>query len=171
MSGCFGDPLNEQEKEDKKKNSKASKDLSKFETEDKEELKILLLGAGASGKSTIFKQMKILNMNGYTEKEKKDFKALIHRNIYEIFSLMIEYCQDQVSKENEESEIFEFDKKHEKILKKVNSIMEESRSPSLTSDMVEDLLDLFESKAFKAAYARGNEFNLYESTSQFETKF
>jgi tRNA-dihydrouridine synthase len=171
MSCVGGQGMSEEEKQEQQLNKKIEKELDKLEQKEKSELKILLLGAGASGKSTIFKQMKILNMNGYTEKEKKDFKALIHRNIYEIFSLMIEYCQDQVSKENEESEIFEFDKKHEKILKKVNSIMEESRSPSLTSDMVEDLLDLFESKAFKAAYARGNEFNLYESTSQFETKF
>ena len=31
--------------------------------------KMLLLGAGESGKSTIFKQMKIINKDGYSKKE------------------------------------------------------------------------------------------------------
>ena len=36
-------------------------------------IKMLLLGAGESGKSTIFKQMKIINKDGYSEKERKEF--------------------------------------------------------------------------------------------------
>ena len=42
---------------------------------------MLLLGAGESGKSTIFKQMKVINKNGYTEKERKDFIGIIHMNV------------------------------------------------------------------------------------------
>lgn len=36
-------------------------------------IKMLLLGAGESGKSTLFKQMKIINKNGYSEKERMEF--------------------------------------------------------------------------------------------------
>ena len=37
--------------------------------------KILLLGAGESGKSTIFKQMKVIHKDGYSEAERKGFRV------------------------------------------------------------------------------------------------
>jgi hypothetical protein len=43
-------------------------------------VKMLLLGAGESGKSTIFKQMKIINKDGYSEQERKTFVNIVHSN-------------------------------------------------------------------------------------------
>ena len=45
------------------------------------ELKILLLGIGESGKSTIAKQMRILYLNGFPEAERKHFIPIVHANI------------------------------------------------------------------------------------------
>jgi len=42
---------------------------------------MLLLGAGESGKSTIFKQLKILNTSGFSEQDRVDFKKVVHFNI------------------------------------------------------------------------------------------
>lgn len=42
---------------------------------------MLLLGAGESGKSTIVKQMRILHVNGFSEKEKKQKIEDIKKNI------------------------------------------------------------------------------------------
>lgn len=47
----------------------------------KEENKILLLGSGESGKSTILKQMKIIHLGGYTQPERMTFKKVIYQNI------------------------------------------------------------------------------------------
>jgi len=44
-------------------------------------IKLLLLGAGESGKSTIFKQMKLLYGVKYTDAERQDFIQLIHTNV------------------------------------------------------------------------------------------
>ena len=44
-------------------------------------VKILLLGAGESGKSTIVKQMKIINLGGYSEAEKLNYRNIIYLNI------------------------------------------------------------------------------------------
>lgn len=52
-------------------------DLSKAKTE----AKLLLLGAGESGKSTVLKQMKIINSQGYTPDERRAFKNIINSNI------------------------------------------------------------------------------------------
>ncbi|KAG2138033.1 heterotrimeric G protein alpha subunit [Suillus clintonianus] len=42
--------------------------------------KILLLGSGASGKSTIAKQMKIIHQNGFTQDQLLTFRPTIYRN-------------------------------------------------------------------------------------------
>lgn len=49
----------------------------------KRDIKILLLGTGESGKSTILKQMKIIHQGGYSEEERCRFKAEIFRNVVE----------------------------------------------------------------------------------------
>eukprot|EP00808_Paulinella_micropora_P009485 g39978.t1 len=49
--------------------------------EDQQIHKLLLLGAGESGKSTLFKQMINIYGTGWSEKEKKGYIAIIFRNI------------------------------------------------------------------------------------------
>ncbi|KAJ1109298.1 hypothetical protein NDU88_006660, partial [Pleurodeles waltl] len=44
------------------------------------EVKLLLLGAGESGKSTIVKQMKIIHEDGYSEDECQQYKAVVYSN-------------------------------------------------------------------------------------------
>ncbi|XP_038667429.1 guanine nucleotide-binding protein G(t) subunit alpha-2-like isoform X1 [Scyliorhinus canicula] len=44
-------------------------------------VKLLLLGAGESGKSTIVKQMTIIHKDGYTDHECMEFKTIIYSNI------------------------------------------------------------------------------------------
>jgi hypothetical protein len=45
------------------------------------EVRILLLGSGESGKSTIIKQMKIIHQNGYNREELLAFRPAIFKNI------------------------------------------------------------------------------------------
>ncbi|XP_058810055.1 G protein alpha i subunit-like [Phymastichus coffea] len=44
------------------------------------EVKLLLLGAGESGKSTIVKQMKIIHETGYSQEECKQFRPVVYSN-------------------------------------------------------------------------------------------
>ncbi|TRM64273.1 heterotrimeric G protein alpha subunit C [Schizophyllum amplum] len=47
----------------------------------KKECKILLLGSGESGKSTIVKQMKIIHQDGFTPSELASYRPTIYRNV------------------------------------------------------------------------------------------
>ncbi|KAI5308681.1 guanine nucleotide-binding protein subunit alpha, partial [Ascosphaera atra] len=58
------------------------------------ECKILLLGAGESGKSTIVKQMKIIHQNGYTLDELRNYRGTVYRNLLECASCLIKAMQD-----------------------------------------------------------------------------
>ena len=46
------------------------------------EVKLLLLGAGQSGKSTLAKQMKILYLHGFSDDEKRSFREIVNSNLY-----------------------------------------------------------------------------------------
>ncbi|KAF3992969.1 hypothetical protein FT663_00342 [Candidozyma haemuli var. vulneris] len=45
------------------------------------EVKVLLLGSGESGKSTIVKQMKILHKNGFSDEELYEYKPFVFKNV------------------------------------------------------------------------------------------
>ncbi|XP_061529153.1 guanine nucleotide-binding protein G(i) subunit alpha isoform X1 [Phycodurus eques] len=61
-----------------------SKMIDKNLREDREkllrEVKLLLLGAGESGKSTLVKQMKIIHEDGYSEEECSQYKVVVYSN-------------------------------------------------------------------------------------------
>lgn len=72
------------------------------DAEDKK--KMLLLGAGESGKSTIFKQMRIINASGYSNDELKQFRWIIHRNVIDGIKILIEAAQERSLDLNEANE-------------------------------------------------------------------
>jgi hypothetical protein len=45
------------------------------------ECKILLLGPGDSGKSTVVKQMKIIHQGGFDERERTEYRTTIYKNV------------------------------------------------------------------------------------------
>ncbi|KDR70664.1 hypothetical protein GALMADRAFT_127555 [Galerina marginata CBS 339.88] len=47
---------------------------------EKKEIKMLLLGAGESGKSTILKQMRLIHQGRYTKSERESYKEIIYSN-------------------------------------------------------------------------------------------
>uniref|UniRef100_A0A8C6PQA1 Guanine nucleotide binding protein (G protein), alpha inhibiting activity polypeptide 3 n=1 Tax=Nothobranchius furzeri TaxID=105023 RepID=A0A8C6PQA1_NOTFU len=56
------------------------KNLREDRDKSSREVKLLLLGAGESGKSTIVKQMKIIHEHGYSEEECKQYKVVVYSN-------------------------------------------------------------------------------------------
>lgn len=53
-------------------------------------IKLLLLGTGESGKSTIFKQMQILYEHGFTDHDKNTYRHVIRRNVLESMQTLID---------------------------------------------------------------------------------
>lgn len=49
-----------------------------------QEVKVLLLGAGESGKSTIIQQLKILHQNGFTPEELLEYKSVVFKNLLDV---------------------------------------------------------------------------------------
>ncbi|XP_077371811.1 guanine nucleotide-binding protein G(olf) subunit alpha isoform X1 [Festucalex cinctus] len=71
----------EAEKEARKVSKSIDRALKELKREYKQTHRLLLLGAGESGKSTIVKQMKILHVNGFNAEEKKQKIQDIRKNV------------------------------------------------------------------------------------------
>lgn len=82
VMGCFDTNAGDEEYKVKKDaNKKIEKQLQKDRETYRATHRLLLLGAGESGKSTIVKQMKILHIDGFGSEERKQKILDIKRNI------------------------------------------------------------------------------------------
>lgn len=68
-------------KQERQRNSDIDKELESASRRGRQECRILLLGSGESGKSTIVKQMKIIHQNGYSREELMMFRLTIIKNV------------------------------------------------------------------------------------------
>jgi guanine nucleotide-binding protein subunit alpha len=68
-------------KEGKARNEEIENQLKRDKMNLRNEIKMLLLGAGESGKSTILKQMKLIHEGGYSRDERESFREVCrHRS-------------------------------------------------------------------------------------------
>ncbi|XP_078510430.1 guanine nucleotide-binding protein subunit alpha-13 [Lissotriton helveticus] len=82
LSVCFPHcVLNTREAEQQRKSREIDKSLSREKTHVKRLVKILLLGAGESGKSTFLKQMRIIHGQDFDQRAKEEFRATIYSNV------------------------------------------------------------------------------------------
>jgi GTPase SAR1 family protein len=82
MACCARDPPPKDNQADKLKSDKIDRKIKKDFINTSQVMKLLLLGPGESGKSTIYKQINGLFNNGYAEHERKRFAELIFNNLY-----------------------------------------------------------------------------------------
>jgi len=81
MGACASVELTQEQKDARKKNAQIDKELAATRGKLNQENKLLLLGTGESGKSTIFKQMKIISaLGGFTKDETAYFKVVVYTN-------------------------------------------------------------------------------------------
>jgi guanine nucleotide-binding protein subunit alpha len=77
--------------------AKRNREIEKLIREDgkkmAKEVKLLLLGAGESGKSTILKQMKLIHTAGFSKNDRDDYKVIIFSNILNSIKLILEVME------------------------------------------------------------------------------
>ncbi|TNN27636.1 Guanine nucleotide-binding protein subunit alpha-13 [Liparis tanakae] len=82
LTACFPNCLlTSGEAEQLRKSKEIDKCIHRDKTYVKRLVKILLLGAGESGKSTFLKQMRIIHGQDFDQKAKEDFRATIFSNV------------------------------------------------------------------------------------------
>ncbi|KDR09594.1 guanine nucleotide-binding protein G(q) subunit alpha-like [Zootermopsis nevadensis] len=81
--------LSQEARARKKISDEIDKILLEEEKNMKKEFKLLLLGAGESGKSTFIKQMKIIHGSGFPEDERRNLIQVVHHNLCVAMQMLI----------------------------------------------------------------------------------
>jgi len=119
-------------------------------------VKLLLLGAGESGKSTIAKQVKLIHLSGFSEAEVSSFKGTIYANVLTSMQTLILSASEfgyELSKDGKEATL----------------LLQNTTPDTLTDpDVVEAVKVLWlKEKAIKDTWKRANEIQIIESAGYY----
>jgi len=81
-------------KEDKKRTRDLDVAIRKDHQSDAQVNKLLLLGAGESGKSTLFKQMLVLYGKGFSEDYRREYVDIIHTNMLRSIKTLVQQSEE-----------------------------------------------------------------------------
>lgn len=167
VMGCFGSQSSKASQDDSKNQKRRSDAITRQLQKDKQLYRathrLLLLGAGESGKSTIVKQMRILHVDGFSEAEKRqkieDIKKNIRDAILTITSAM-STLTPPVALEDPANQ------------SKVDYIQEVSNSPDF--DYPPEFYDIVEAlwkdRGVQQSFERSNEYQLIDCAKYFLDK-
>ncbi|XP_071742069.1 guanine nucleotide-binding protein alpha-1 subunit [Rutidosis leptorrhynchoides] len=128
--------------------------------------KLLLLGAGESGKSTIFKQIKLLFQTGFDERELQSYTSVIHANVYQTIKILHDGSKELALSE-EGSSKYALSIENKEIGEKLSEIGGRLDYPLLNEELVQDILKIWKDPAIQETYARGNELQLPDCADYF----
>ena len=176
----------------KARNEKISRDLKEDFQKEAKYMKLLVLGAGESGKSTIIKQMKLIHSNvdgreqkGFTDQERLVARKAIYVNIVESLANLLDAIEflnikgwEKViysdTKKKTKNRNVQFIEEYGSVLMSCGSkkhgeveILDEKIIP--TQEIIKAFKDIWNHETIQKAYARRSEFQLNDSTSYFMT--
>ncbi|KIW73629.1 guanine nucleotide-binding protein alpha-3 subunit [Phialophora macrospora] len=160
MGACGSKEASTEDTEQKKRSQAIDKKLEEDSRRLRRECKILLLGSGESGKSTIVKQMKIIHQNGYTQEERALYRLTIYKNLIDCMKALIGAMQQ-----------FEIEPEDQTVKDYVDYIMEFNVDPDPDTTLDPKVADAVEA-IWKDAAAiktmeRQSEFYLMDSAPYF----
>ncbi|THH23211.1 hypothetical protein EUX98_g7972 [Antrodiella citrinella] len=120
----------------------------------KNEIKMLLLGAGESGKSTVLKQMKLIHHGGYNDSERESYKEIIFSNTIQSMRAILDampHLDIQLAPQN--------DARRSVVL----SLPLQLETDVLASDIADAVRGLWKDPAVREAVSRSREFQLNDS--------
>jgi len=152
MGGCVST-------DEKKRSNEIDKILNGDRRRLREEVKLLLLGPGESGKSTVFKQMKIIQDNGgFTTEELQSYKYIVYGNCVTQMKVIVNAAMKlDIQFQSEDN------KRRAERLTKVPS-----GGDAWSTELGEDIKHLWNDQGIRRAYElRDKQYQLNDSASYF----
>lgn len=165
MGSVCGPSLSEEEKKILTKQRKLNKAIDsaqeKSQNTDEALKKLLLLGAGESGKSTLFKQMITLYGKGYSEAERISYKPVIYSNTIEAMRILIENYDEL----HDEIDGCKIDAAHEDAANRMRNLIGDEQ---VVGQIVDDIRNLwFKDPGIKTIFENRAQFQFPDSGPYF----
>jgi len=143
----------------KEQNDRIEAQLKKDKLMLRNEIKMLLLGAGESGKSTVLKQMRLINEGSYTEDERDSFREIIFSNTIQSMRVILE-AMDMMA-----IPLAEASNQHcAQIIMELPHQVEGDRLESAVSDSI---ARLWRDAGVRRCFERSREYQLNDSASYY----
>ncbi|ERN11257.1 hypothetical protein AMTR_s00024p00234030 [Amborella trichopoda] len=159
-------PLTEADAKEKSQAAEIERRIAQESKIEKHIHKLLLLGAGESGKSTIFKQIKLLFQTGFDEAELMSYISVIHANVYQTIKLLYDGSKEFAQNE-EGSSKYVISPDNQDIGEKFSQIGDRFDYPRLSKELAQEIETLWKDDAIQETYARANELQVPECTHYF----
>lgn len=140
-------------------NEKINEEIEVAKRDKRNEVKLLLLGAGESGKSTILKQMKLIHDGGFTPEEREPYKEIIYNNAVQSIHVILEAMEVLgIPLENPENQYhYDFILDHNQQIHQF----------TLLPEVVKAIKALWADSGVQETFTRSNEYQLNDSASYY----
>jgi len=152
---CSGGQKQAVDLEKEKQNRDINEHLRDEKRRLESEVKLLLLGAGESGKSTVAKQMKIIHLKGFTKEECLTYKSIINNNVIGSMKVLVHAATERGIPLESKAVADRF----------VNE--QGYFTGSITPAIASDLKTLWADQGIQTAYSRQAEFQLNDSAKYY----
>ncbi|KAF8457425.1 guanine nucleotide-binding protein subunit alpha [Terfezia claveryi] len=155
----MGCGMSAEEKEGKQRNEEIDNQLKKDRLMQRNEIKMLLLGAGESGKSTILKQMKLIHEGSYSRDERESFKEIIFSNTVQSMRVILEAM--------ESLEVPLGDQRHEYHVQTIFMQPQQIEGDSLPPEVGNAIRALWQDRGVQECFTRSREYQLNDSARYY----
>eukprot|EP00066_Takifugu_rubripes_P013033 XP_011602299.1 PREDICTED: guanine nucleotide-binding protein G(o) subunit alpha-like isoform X2 [Takifugu rubripes] len=160
MGMCLDQDVSEESKRAKLQSSKIEQDLCEHARTEMNVVKILLLGPAESGKSTLIKQIKIIHSHGFSKQELTTFKPAVLDNLLTSMKFVLRGMgMLRINLANKKN------KMHARSVLSCSQCFGEDQE--LLPFVAHAFCALWSDHGFRAAAARGYEFELNDSALYF----
>eukprot|EP00486_Rosalina_sp_Unknown_P015059 CAMPEP_0201595554 /NCGR_PEP_ID=MMETSP0190_2-20130828/192519_1 /ASSEMBLY_ACC=CAM_ASM_000263 /TAXON_ID=37353 /ORGANISM="Rosalina sp." /LENGTH=169 /DNA_ID=CAMNT_0048055581 /DNA_START=96 /DNA_END=602 /DNA_ORIENTATION=- len=159
---------------DSKENNDINKTIQKDKSKDKYVKKLLFLGSGGSGKSTLFKQLRTIHGSGWSREDRMTFIDHIHAQIIEQMKLGLEciefpgdddddYNAGQESEAKKQDAFAQLSSEAQQAVNVVQSV----KDPKLTEEVAAACKTLWAEPAIKEIYDQRAIMKIEDSSAYF----
>ncbi|KAJ3385764.1 guanine nucleotide-binding protein subunit alpha [Lobulomyces angularis] len=154
--GCC---MSSEDQENNKRNQEIEAQLKREKLIAEKQVKMLLLGAGESGKSTILKQMKLIHDSGYSTEEKEAFKEIIFSNTVQSMRVILEAMQTMNIKLSSKS--------HERYFQTILDLPSQIEAEVFPQEVSIAIKSLWHDAGVQHCFSRAREYQLNDSASYY----